>query len=205
MFEGEILVLHTAIKNVRWGEDGVTNIFSYSKSALQVLTASKTYNPLDNLARADIMNIAAEGRKKLFAHFYSTSRLKLVLFVQRYSTTFTGLTRGFGVATCGASRKSLSFGLRALADSNNRLVLALAEGLRDGLPDQPFFRFFNVFSFRGELVRGPLSEALSRHPQFAERLTMFNLQIGLPAKGHTSDNRGVKKEPSSGVGSDGIR
>ncbi|GBP33511.1 hypothetical protein EVAR_28666_1 [Eumeta japonica] len=59
----------TGSTKARRGEDShqhfgaVSTCSADSKSALQVLTTPKTYNPLAHLARADIMNIVAEGRK----------------------------------------------------------------------------------------------------------------------------------------------
>ncbi|GBP62395.1 hypothetical protein EVAR_3097_1 [Eumeta japonica] len=49
----------TEVKN---GKDGLVNIFSDSRSSLEVLAGPKTYHPLAHEARRDISEIVAEGR-----------------------------------------------------------------------------------------------------------------------------------------------
>ncbi|GBP39712.1 hypothetical protein EVAR_25536_1 [Eumeta japonica] len=63
VFQAEMFALHRAIKRVKEGKDRLVNIFSDSKSSLQMLTAPKTYNPLAHAARQDIRDIVAEGRE----------------------------------------------------------------------------------------------------------------------------------------------
>ncbi|GBP91332.1 hypothetical protein EVAR_57749_1 [Eumeta japonica] len=50
VFQAEMFALHRAIKRVKKGKDRLVNIFSDSKSSLQMLTAPKTYNPLAHAA-----------------------------------------------------------------------------------------------------------------------------------------------------------
>ncbi|GBP78750.1 Ribonuclease H [Eumeta japonica] len=57
-----MFALHRAIKRVKKGKDRLVNIFSDSKSSLQMLTGPTTYNPLAHAARRDILDIVAEGR-----------------------------------------------------------------------------------------------------------------------------------------------
>ncbi|GBP24894.1 hypothetical protein EVAR_14228_1 [Eumeta japonica] len=47
---------------VKKGKDGLVNVLSDSRSALEVLTGPKTYHPLVHEARRDISEIIAEGR-----------------------------------------------------------------------------------------------------------------------------------------------
>ncbi|GBP65867.1 Putative 115 kDa protein in type-1 retrotransposable element R1DM [Eumeta japonica] len=63
VFQAEMFALHRSIKRVKEGKDRLVNIFSDSKSSLQMLTAPKTYNPLAHAARQDIRDIVAEGRE----------------------------------------------------------------------------------------------------------------------------------------------
>ncbi|GBP68550.1 hypothetical protein EVAR_53968_1 [Eumeta japonica] len=62
VFQAEIFALHRAIKRVKKGKDRLVNIFSDSKSSLQMLTDPITYNPPAHAARLDILDIIAEGR-----------------------------------------------------------------------------------------------------------------------------------------------
>ncbi|GBP85735.1 Bromodomain-containing protein 8 [Eumeta japonica] len=59
--DGEMVALQRAIRRVKNGKDGLVNIFSDSRSSLEVLTGSKTYHPLAHEARRDISGIVAEG------------------------------------------------------------------------------------------------------------------------------------------------
>ncbi|GBP97546.1 hypothetical protein EVAR_68556_1 [Eumeta japonica] len=62
VFQAEMVALQRAIRRVKNGKDGLVNIFSDSKSSLEVLTGPKTYYPLAHEARRDISEIVAEGR-----------------------------------------------------------------------------------------------------------------------------------------------
>ncbi|GBP98427.1 Putative 115 kDa protein in type-1 retrotransposable element R1DM [Eumeta japonica] len=62
VFQAEMVALQRAIRRVKNGKDGLVNIFSDSKSSLEVLTGPKTYHPLAQEARRDISEIVAEGR-----------------------------------------------------------------------------------------------------------------------------------------------
>ncbi|GBP90791.1 Putative 115 kDa protein in type-1 retrotransposable element R1DM [Eumeta japonica] len=62
VFQAEMVALQRAIRRVKNGKDGLVNIFSDSKSSLEVLTGPKTYHPLAHEARRDISEIVAEGR-----------------------------------------------------------------------------------------------------------------------------------------------
>ncbi|GBP82537.1 hypothetical protein EVAR_91662_1 [Eumeta japonica] len=54
-----MVALQRAIRRVK---NGLVNIFSDSKSSLEVLTGPRTYHPLAQEARRDISGIVAEGR-----------------------------------------------------------------------------------------------------------------------------------------------
>ncbi|GBP82532.1 hypothetical protein EVAR_91657_1 [Eumeta japonica] len=56
-----MVALQGAIRRVKNGKDGLVNIFSDSRSSLEVL-AGQTYHPLAHEARRDISEIVAEGR-----------------------------------------------------------------------------------------------------------------------------------------------
>ncbi|GBP96827.1 Putative 115 kDa protein in type-1 retrotransposable element R1DM [Eumeta japonica] len=62
VFQAEMVALQRAIRRVKNGREGLVNIFSDSKSSLEVLTGLKTYHPLAQEARRDISEIVAEGR-----------------------------------------------------------------------------------------------------------------------------------------------
>ncbi|GBP92228.1 Putative 115 kDa protein in type-1 retrotransposable element R1DM [Eumeta japonica] len=62
VFQAEMFALHRAIKRVKEGKDRLVNIFSDSKSSLQMLTAPKP-TTLWPMQRQDIRDIVAEGRK----------------------------------------------------------------------------------------------------------------------------------------------
>ncbi|GBP66115.1 hypothetical protein EVAR_51284_1 [Eumeta japonica] len=62
VFRVKVLTLQRALEKFLRGTDKITDIFSDSRSALQVLTVPKTYNPLAHSAKADVINIAVEGR-----------------------------------------------------------------------------------------------------------------------------------------------
>ncbi|GBP48765.1 hypothetical protein EVAR_32785_1 [Eumeta japonica] len=62
VFQAEIVALQRAIRRVKNGKDGLVNIFSDSKSSLEVLTGPRTYHPLAYEARRDISEIVAKGR-----------------------------------------------------------------------------------------------------------------------------------------------
>ncbi|GBP87387.1 hypothetical protein EVAR_34774_1 [Eumeta japonica] len=57
-----MVALQRAIRRVKNGKDGLVNIFSDSKSSLEVLTGPKTYHPLAHEARRDISEIVVEVR-----------------------------------------------------------------------------------------------------------------------------------------------
>ncbi|GBP19503.1 hypothetical protein EVAR_102050_1 [Eumeta japonica] len=58
--------LQRAIRRVKNGKDGLVNVFSDSRSSLEVLTGPKIYHPLTHEARRDISEIVAEGRAVRF-------------------------------------------------------------------------------------------------------------------------------------------
>ncbi|GBP96467.1 Putative 115 kDa protein in type-1 retrotransposable element R1DM [Eumeta japonica] len=62
VFQAEMVALQRAIRRVKNGKDGLVNIFSDSRSSLEVLAGPKTYHPLAHEARRDISEIVAEGR-----------------------------------------------------------------------------------------------------------------------------------------------
>ncbi|GBP31136.1 Putative 115 kDa protein in type-1 retrotransposable element R1DM [Eumeta japonica] len=62
VFQAEMFALQRAIRRVKNGKDGLVNIFSDSKSSLEVLTGPRTYHPLVLEARRDISEIVAEGK-----------------------------------------------------------------------------------------------------------------------------------------------
>ncbi|GBP85307.1 hypothetical protein EVAR_63646_1 [Eumeta japonica] len=62
VFQAEMVALQRAIRRVKNGKDGLVNIFSESKSSLEVLTGPRTYHPLAHEPRRDISEIIAEGR-----------------------------------------------------------------------------------------------------------------------------------------------
>ncbi|GBP18797.1 hypothetical protein EVAR_93225_1 [Eumeta japonica] len=63
VFQAEMFALHRAVRRVKKDRDRQVNIFSDSKSSLQMLTGPKTYKPLAHAAHQDIMDIFAEGRE----------------------------------------------------------------------------------------------------------------------------------------------
>ncbi|GBP33599.1 hypothetical protein EVAR_32097_1 [Eumeta japonica] len=63
VFQVEMFELQRAIRRVKKGKNRLVNVFSDSKSSLQMLTGPKTYNPLAHAARQDIRDIVAEGRE----------------------------------------------------------------------------------------------------------------------------------------------
>ncbi|GBP00024.1 hypothetical protein EVAR_74356_1 [Eumeta japonica] len=62
VFQAEMVALQRAIRKVKNGRDGLVNVFSDSRSSLDVLTGPKTYHPLAHEARRNISEIVAEGR-----------------------------------------------------------------------------------------------------------------------------------------------
>ncbi|GBP15051.1 hypothetical protein EVAR_6691_1 [Eumeta japonica] len=62
VFQAEMVALQRAIRRVKKSKDGLVNVFSDSRSALEVLTGPKTYHPLAHEARRDISEIVAKGR-----------------------------------------------------------------------------------------------------------------------------------------------
>ncbi|GBP85083.1 Putative 115 kDa protein in type-1 retrotransposable element R1DM [Eumeta japonica] len=62
VFQAEMVALQRAIRRVKNGKDGLVNIFSDSRSSLEVLAGPRTYHPLAHEARRDISEIVAEGR-----------------------------------------------------------------------------------------------------------------------------------------------
>ncbi|GBP89234.1 Retrovirus-related Pol polyprotein from type-1 retrotransposable element R1 3 [Eumeta japonica] len=57
-----MVALQRAIRRGKKGKDGLVNVFSVSRSALELLTDPKTYHPLGHEARRDIFDIVAGGR-----------------------------------------------------------------------------------------------------------------------------------------------
>ncbi|GBP22762.1 hypothetical protein EVAR_13553_1 [Eumeta japonica] len=57
-----MVALQRARRRVKKGKDWLVNVFSDSRSALEVLTGPKTYYPLAHEARRNISEIIAEGR-----------------------------------------------------------------------------------------------------------------------------------------------
>ncbi|GBP51980.1 hypothetical protein EVAR_45829_1 [Eumeta japonica] len=57
-----MVALQRATRRVKKGKDRLVNVFSDSKTSLEVLTGPKTYHPLAHEARRDIFNILVEGR-----------------------------------------------------------------------------------------------------------------------------------------------
>ncbi|GBP26665.1 hypothetical protein EVAR_23435_1 [Eumeta japonica] len=62
VFQEEMVALQRAIQRVKKDKEGLVNIFSDSKSSLEVLTGPKIYYPLAHEARRDISEIFAEAR-----------------------------------------------------------------------------------------------------------------------------------------------
>ncbi|GBP85095.1 Putative 115 kDa protein in type-1 retrotransposable element R1DM [Eumeta japonica] len=62
VFQVEMVTLQRAIRRVKNSKDALVNIFSDSRSSLEVLAGPKTYHPLAHEARRDISEIVAEGR-----------------------------------------------------------------------------------------------------------------------------------------------
>ncbi|GBP29317.1 hypothetical protein EVAR_22688_1 [Eumeta japonica] len=61
VFQAEMVALQKAIRIMKKGKDGLANVFSDSRSALEALTGPKTYHHLAHEARRDISEIIAEG------------------------------------------------------------------------------------------------------------------------------------------------
>ncbi|GBP91350.1 Putative 115 kDa protein in type-1 retrotransposable element R1DM [Eumeta japonica] len=62
VFQADMGMLQRAIRRAKKGKDGLVNIFSNSRSSLEVLTDPGTYHPLVHKARCDISAIVAKGK-----------------------------------------------------------------------------------------------------------------------------------------------
>ncbi|GBP87189.1 Putative inorganic phosphate cotransporter [Eumeta japonica] len=60
--QAEVVALHRAIRRAKNGKDGLVNVFSDSRTSLEVLTGPKIYYPLTHEARRNIFEIVPEGR-----------------------------------------------------------------------------------------------------------------------------------------------
>ncbi|GBP49324.1 hypothetical protein EVAR_27026_1 [Eumeta japonica] len=81
-----MVVLQKAIQKVKNDKDGLVNIFSDSRSSLEVSTSPETYHPLAHPTRRDIFENVAEGK----AYFGLEPFLKQFEMMSQITQTLTG-------------------------------------------------------------------------------------------------------------------
>ncbi|GBP90788.1 Putative 115 kDa protein in type-1 retrotransposable element R1DM [Eumeta japonica] len=173
VFQAEMFALHRAIKRVKKGKDRLVNIFSDSKSSLQMLTGPTTYNPLAHAARRDILDIVAEGRG-------------VRLFWVRAHAGTAGNERADELARNAALKKKttadydrfpLSFAKKAIrAASLDEWQKRYAEGSTGDITKCLFPRVKEAYGVLSRVSTTPLlAQTLTGHGGFAQYLHRFKL------------------------------
>ncbi|GBP97447.1 Retrovirus-related Pol polyprotein from type-1 retrotransposable element R1 3 [Eumeta japonica] len=174
VFQAEMFALHRAIKRVKEGKDRLVNIFSDSKSSLQMLTAPKTYNPLAHAARQDIRDIVAEGRE-------------VRLFWVRAHAGTTGNERADELARNAALKKKtaadydrypLSYAKKVIrAASLDEWQQRYTEGGTGEITKCFFPRVEGAYRVLSRFtITPPIAQTLTGHGGFAQYLNRFKLK-----------------------------